>query len=181
MRWLAMAALFGFATVAEASISTFVGNVEVRSGDTLVVGGTVVRLHGIDAFVVGQACWDSETAEMVDCGAESMRVLETIARKDKIVCPDARSLGPHDGIYRIGCFAGKNDVGQQMIKAGWALVRPDEVAPEQRAFLCGLEAEAKAQRAGAWRYSFTAPYVYRGKKAQSVRQLSCGNVPEGKT
>jgi endonuclease YncB( thermonuclease family) len=63
-----------------------------------------------------------------------------------------------------------------MVRRGWALVRPDFLVPERAAKLCAIEAEARAQKSGAWAGSFELPYFQKGGQKKTREQVSCAHV-----
>ena len=135
----------------------------------------------VDAFELGQTCWDRDRAEIVDCGAEAKRALEAIVGVGDVLCDFAGLTGPFTGVVDTTCSTAKGDIATELVQGGWALVRVDRLkSAAERTQLCTLEADAKRRNVGAWRYRFVIPYVYRGENEKPVSEVSCGNAPEVK-
>jgi endonuclease YncB( thermonuclease family) len=167
----AIAALCLLAGTAGASIFRD-GTATVVSGDEVVVGGVRFRFRVADAFELGQKCWTAQTE--FDCGAKAKLVLEEIIGKAPIFCG-----GP--GADLAVCLTKeKVSVPEEMIRRGWAFVRPDlALDSAETTKLCELEAQAKRLRRGVWSgYTFALPYFQRGEKGKTREQVSCGNAPE---
>jgi endonuclease YncB( thermonuclease family) len=60
------------------------GPAKVIDGDTIVVAGQLVRLHGIDAPEIDQTCW--WRGEKIACGTMSMAALEALIAGVKVRC-----------------------------------------------------------------------------------------------
>ena len=96
----------------------FAGPVRVIDGDTLDVGGTRVRLHGIDAPELGQICTNPDGATW-DCGtwvADQLRA--------RIATREARCQKIETDRYGrtvATCTVAGQDVGRMLVTDGLAL------------------------------------------------------------
>ena len=131
------------------------GIAHVIDGDTLRVGSTKVRLHGIDAPELKQTCSDSAGNEYA-CGMTSRSVMKQIVGS-KLTCKVLSNDRYGRAIAK--CF-NKNDqdIGAVLVREGWATAytyfSKDYVKQE---------AAAKRERAGMHSGFFEDPYTYRKK------------------
>jgi len=147
------------------------GEAKVRSGNDLTIKSVPFHLVTIDAFEPGQQCWGEASA--VDCGARARKALQEIIAGGKVLC---MSPGDGPGAEPARCFTRNGWAAQEMVRRGWALVRPDLTYQSEKKELCGLEAQAMRLKQGAWRYKFVLPYFFRGEKEKRPEQVSCGNA-----
>lgn len=131
------------------------GNAEVMDGDSLVVGGTKVRLFGIDAPEYDQQC--SKDGQDWPCGQEAKRQLEAMVSGQRLEC---RGVGK-DTYGRIlsVCSAGGFELNRSQVEQGWAVAYREF----SDAYL-GAELQAKANRLGIWGGSFVSPSEFRNAK-----------------
>ena len=125
------------------------GRAEVIDGDTLAIGETRIRLHGIDAPERAQRCG----AGLGDCGAVATRALAALAG-DRVACTP-RDRDRHGRVVAV-CRAGGRDLGAAMVAAGWALAYrrySTSYVAEERA--------AAAARRGLWGTEFVRPEDWR--------------------
>jgi endonuclease YncB( thermonuclease family) len=131
------------------------GRAQVVDGDTIEVAGRRVRLYGIDAPERDQAC--ERDGRHYACGEEAARALvELVAGRD------VRCMGRGEDQYGrliAVCQAGGTDLGEAMVRAGWAVAF-------RRYAEDYVEAEAAARRAGAglWAGRFEAPEDWRRQR-----------------
>ena len=140
------------------------GPPRVIDGDTLAVQGTVVRLYGIDAPELGQACRIG--ARAYDCGRIARTALLDLTAGVTVSCKLAPASAadprpeadPEDGADgRIGrCSADGYDLSEGMAYTGWALALR-RVSERYVAF----EDRARAARRGLWKGQFIAPWDWR--------------------
>lgn len=133
-----------------ASAGEFVtGVATVIDGDTIRIGDTRIRLHGIDA------------PEMSDlpAGVKARDALEKLAHRKKVTCyvvdrdrygrSVARCSVPGDGMHS------QRTLGEEMVKSGWAVhARKYTAAPEFLPWALRYdeaEKEARLLRVGVWK------------------------------
>jgi endonuclease YncB( thermonuclease family) len=123
------------------------GRPVVIDGDTIILEGEHMRLIGIDAPELAQAC--DEDGRTIACGRRARRALETIAQAPF----DCRG-GGHDiyGRRLVSCSAAGRDVASRLVADGQAVAEGCCRAEE---------AEARAQRRGIWAGSFERPADWR--------------------
>ncbi len=144
-------ALF-FALWVYAARDDLTGHAEVIDGDSITVGGTRVRLYGIDAPELDQSCNDRSGATYA-CGRLAKRHLEKVA-KGSVTC-ESVEMDQYGRDVSI-CYAGATDLGAAMVSAGWA-----------RAYLsyslryASAEQAARDARRGLWDGDFDDPWAFR--------------------
>ncbi len=147
--------LFALPTFAADEIS---GRVRAVDGDTLKLDGTVIRLFGIDAPELKQAC-KSKKGNTQHCGDLARQMLNTLTQNVKVKChPKGRD---EDGAVVAVCFAGPFDLNEQMVSSGWALPLTEETDAYVRAMKF-----ARARREGMWRSTFIPPKQWREENGE---------------
>lgn len=155
-------------TVNAADLSA-TGPATAHDGDDLLINGQDYRLSGIDAFESGQTC-NSGTEVAIDCGSKAKEALSIIVEGKQVTC---RDIGERAGKRVVAiCSVARLDIQEEMVRIGWAFVRPD-FAGSRTARLCTLEAEAASARRGAWALNFKLPYFVKGGKNKTREQVSC--------
>lgn len=111
--------------------------VAVVDGDTLRLGGRVVRLAGVAAPGRGDRCKGN-----ADCGGAATSVLAGLVRDRTVEC----RLSGQDGMGRPygACDANGTDLSRAIVAAGWARALADVPG------LADLELRARRQGAGLW-------------------------------
>jgi len=130
--------------------------VKVVDGDTIDVGGTRYRLHGIDAPEAGQMC-QTAAGDIWPCGQDATHFIETLVAGRTVDCT-AKGRDPYGRVI-ASCRAGDKDIGAEMVSAGfaWAFRKYSDD-------YVGLEDKANARRVGVWQGENEAPWEYRTKK-----------------
>lgn len=95
----------------------FGGVVRVVDGDTLDVGGTRVRLHGIDAPEIGQHCTRPDLRW--DCGTWVAAEVRARIGARKVTCETMDT--DHYGRTVARCSVAGQDLGRQLVRDGLAL------------------------------------------------------------
>ncbi|WP_237061146.1 thermonuclease family protein [Loktanella sp. M215] len=151
------------------------GPARVIDGDTLQIGETRIRLHGIDAPEAAQTC-RSAAGVTLACGAAATTALRSLIAGQPVTC------APRDtdryGRTVARCTARGQDSGRGMVAAGMARAyqrySTDYVADE---------AAAQAGGRGLWAAQMQNPADYRAaRKAAPAATGSCqikGNISGG--
>jgi endonuclease YncB( thermonuclease family) len=154
-----IAALSALCVPAFAWANIIEGPAEVIDGDSLRVGGTEVCLFGVDAPEYGQSCFSN--GSQVACGIMAKEALEGLIGGAILVC--AAQETDTFGRTVARCSTSGVDVGAALVASGWATAfrrYGDDYV--------GVEARARAARAGIWQWDFERPEDYRA--SQQVAQ-----------
>lgn len=121
-------------------------------GDSLEVGSTEVRLHGIDAPEYRQTCQVNYSAWT--CGADAAKALRTLIDNRLITCiPRDRDVY---GRTVANCMIGDRDIAAEIVRQGYAVV-----LDSGQADYAAVEARAKVAKVGVWASTFDMPVDWR--------------------
>lgn len=124
----------------------------VADGDTLKIGGQVIRLAGIDAVERAQFCTDARGVGW-SCGESALKALEAVVAKGDLRCAGL-NRDSYGRIVARCTVAGEGDVSAAMVAGGWAVSdRGGRYAMQEQA--------ARTARRGIWVGAFDAPAVWR--------------------
>lgn len=138
-----------------AAAAELAGPAEVIDGNTLVVAGTAIRLHGSDAPALAQRC--AAQGKSYACGELARTALMDLVAGARVRCrPLEGGAADRQGRVTATCAAGGFDLAANMVHTGWAVAGP--AAPPAYA-----ETERKAREAGRglWRGDFLPPALWR--------------------
>ena len=126
------------------------GKARVVEGDTIWIGDTKIRPHGIDAPEMKQTCRTSKGQEQL-CGRLAKQALEKLVRGQDVTCKGDK----RDRYKRLiaFCYVGPFNINEQMVADGWALAYRKYSKDYVRA-----ETFAISQREGLWRGEFLPPW-----------------------
>lgn len=129
--------------------------VVVRDGDSLAIGGTELRLYGIDAPELRQTCSDAK-GEPWRCGEAAKSALRQIVSRGDLRClPRARDrFGREVATCRVN---GIDDIGAAMLRDGLAVLFGTRADGDYLA----AEAAARLAKRGIWQGAFTMPSDWR--------------------
>lgn len=131
------------------------GQARVVDGDTIWIGETKIRLHGIDAPEMKQTCRTRNGKEQ-RCGVLAKRALEKLVRRGKVTCK-GETRDRYKRLLAV-CYVGFYNINEQMVAAGWALAYRKYSKDYVR-----IESAAKALRKGIWLTEFVEPWEWRRK------------------
>jgi endonuclease YncB( thermonuclease family) len=154
--------------------ASIAGTAQVIDGDTIVIGGTRIRLEGIDAPEVGQTCKRKWLGSW-PCGAAATDALQGLLAGKTVTC-EPRGFDKY-GRTLAACFADGRDVNAAIVRQGlaWAFVKYSATYVKE-------EAEARAQGLGIWQAPTMPPWDYRAQRwtaAEAQAPQGCaikGNV-----
>ncbi len=136
------------------------GNARAKDGDSLVLAGTEIRLHGIDAPELDQRC-NSVTGTYA-CGRKAREALRNLLRGQTITC-QARNKDRY-GRTVATCRNKYVDINREMVRQGWA------AAYVRHSFSYVLaQNDAKASNRGIWQGRFEMPEAYRIRHRRVAR------------
>lgn len=159
-RWLA--ADFPVFWVFVPCVKRVVGHAKVLDGDTIVVAGVKIRLHGIDAPEMDQIFeW---RGRYLASGEMSFAALEALVAGIKVRCEGIE--WDQYGRLVAKCYSPSGvDINKRMVSSGWALAyrhfSTDYVAAENL---------ARRYKRGMWRGTFIKPWTHRSEQARRSSQ-----------
>jgi endonuclease YncB( thermonuclease family) len=128
---------------------------EILDGNHLEVEGQAMRLHGIDAFELGQTCLDARGVPW-RCGVVAKAALAERVQGTTLSCTVLDE--EPDGVYIARCATQDGtDLGGYLVENGLALAAPSV------ADYAALETAARAADAGAWEGTFMPPWQWRAQ------------------
>jgi endonuclease YncB( thermonuclease family) len=136
-------------------------SVRVADGDTIELGGQRIRLQGIDAPELHQDCRDAAGRNWA-CGRRAQSELRKLIGNDAVQC-EQRTRDRFGRSVAV-CRAGGRDLGEAMVRAGFAFAYPDWASPYGRA-----ETDARLRKAGLWAGSFQNPRAWRDEHPRDDR------------
>ena len=133
------------------------GPAKVIDGDTIVVAGQLVRLHGIDAPELDQTFWWRN--QQLGSGMMALAALEALTAGVKLRCQTVEQDRYGRLVAKVFSPNGV-DIGRRLVSVGWALAY-------RRYSTDYVDAEDEARKAkrGMWRGSFVKPWVWRASAA----------------
>ncbi len=154
---LLLAAIWLLAMTGQPALAEITGRPKIVDGDTIELQGQAIRLYGVDAPELGQACTIGE--QTYDCGMVARTALLDLTAGVAVTC---RVLAPEPGAAageaKPGrCFAQGYDLSEGMTYTGWALALR-EVSERYLVF----EERAQAAGRGLWKGRFVTPWDWRG-------------------
>ena len=129
------------------------GKPRVIDGDTIHIGDTKIRLHGIDAPEMKQTCRTSKGKEQM-CGVLAKQALERLVKGQDVTCK-GYTRDRYKRLIAV-CYVGQLNINEQMVADGWALAYRRYSTDYVRA-----ETLAKSRREGMWRTEFVPPWKWR--------------------
>ncbi len=131
------------------------GKPRIVDGDTIWIGETKIRLHGIDAPESKQTCQDANGTKY-RCGEMATFALAEIIENHWITCK-GETLDRYKRRIAV-CYAGPYDINAEMVVRGWALAyrRYSQDYVDE-------EGTARKSRVGMWQGQFMEPWEWRRK------------------
>ena len=138
----------------KASPEQLSGIPKITDGDTIRIGSTRIRLHGIDAPETKQTC--TINGKEWRCGWEATNALANIVGKHWVTCTK-RDIDRYGRVVAV-CRAGQINLNAWMVSNGWAVAYRRYSKDYVRD-----ESDAKAGRKGMWKGEFMMPWDWRRK------------------
>jgi endonuclease YncB( thermonuclease family) len=155
---LIVAALLALPALAAEPI---IGRASVTDGDTVVIHGTRIRLHGIDAPESAQLCQDA-VGKDYRCGQKAALALADYIGEAPITC-EPRDTDRYGRTVAL-CRRGLKDLNAWMVEQGYAMA----YQRYSRDYV-GVETTARALKRGLWAGTFDPPSDWRrAKRANGV-------------
>ena len=155
------------------AVADVTGKARVVDGDTIHIGETKIRFHGIDAPEQKQTC----TAEGKEwaCGQAATKALNAVIDGHKVTCKGNK----RDRYKRLlaVCYVGSVNLNAMMVRNGWALAYR-----KYSTDYVDAEASAKKDGMGLWGGQFVAPWKWRRGKHQTseIQKFCCKICRKGK-
>lgn len=155
---------------APALADPIVGVPRVVDGDSLVIDGVRIRLHGIDAPERDQTC--GIDPDRWDCGRESTRALTEMIDRTPVTCHE-RDVDRFGRIVAV-CVVGDVLLNSLMVSEGWA------VAYRRYSMdYVGEEDQARASGRGLWSGEFVRPEDWRrSERGGNTQTPRSSNMPD---
>ncbi|MPZ38263.1 MAG: thermonuclease family protein [Rhizobiales bacterium] len=135
------------------------GTARVMDGDSLLIGSTRVRLHGIDAPERDQECKDAN-GKTYSCGRTATRALANAIARRSVTCEPV-AVDRYDRDVAI-CRVNDVDLAETMVRGGYA------VDYFSRGRYEDAEREARNARRGLWAGEFQAPSSWRRTRCTAL-------------
>jgi endonuclease YncB( thermonuclease family) len=136
------------------------GRATVVDGDGLEIGGTKIRLFGVDAPEIDQYCQRDDRTRW-RCGHYSSVELDRLVTSHEVACT-VRTVDQYDRPVAV-CRVGDVDIAELQVRSGWAVAyrkfTKDYVDEEDA---------ARAAKRGLWSGGFEMPWAWR-ERARSSR------------
>jgi endonuclease YncB( thermonuclease family) len=127
--------------------------IRVIDGDTIALGDQRIRLWGIDAPEIRQEC--IRDGASYPCGRAAKAFLEALVGSESVACGEVAQDRHRRSVAR--CWASGGDIGEAVIRAGWAL----DYSRYSRGFYSSAERGAQLGMAGMWNGVFETPWAWR--------------------
>ena len=138
-----------------AAMADVTGKPRIIDGDTIHIGKTKIRLHGIDAPEMKQTCRTGKGKEQM-CGVLAKQALERLIKGQDVTCKgDTRDR--YKRLIAV-CYVGTLSINERMVTDGWALAYRKYSKDYVKA-----EDMAKSLRVGMWGGEFEPPWEWRNK------------------
>jgi endonuclease YncB( thermonuclease family) len=145
------------------------GRAMAVSGDSLRVGGRLLKLAGVESPERDQICSRSDGSTW-RCGAAARDAMARLLRSGRVMCTMTGDI--EAGISLATCRSGQKDIAQELVRNGHVFAI--------RAIFSGygsIENEAKAARLGVWSGEALRPSDYRAQKWEAAKRLAPDGCP----
>lgn len=150
---------------------TLTGEPRVVDGDTVVIAGQSIRLHGIDTPEVDQTC-RTEHGVAYACGDIASAALRQLVEGAPMTCR-GNSLDRYQRLIAV-CESRGRDVNAAMVASGYATA----YRRYSRAYV-PLEEAARAAGRGFWSGAMQSPEAHRKRDRSPAPDRACalkGNI-----
>ncbi len=131
------------------------GKPRIVDGDTIWIGETKIRLHGIDAPETKQGCQQAD-GESYRCGEASTDALRVLIGSEPVRC-EGDTYDRYKRLIAV-CYSGTVNLNAELVRQGWALAyrrySKDYISAEK---------EAQDAKRGMWAGEFEPPWAWRRK------------------
>ncbi len=160
-----VAASFASGLSAAALAADISGPAGIVDGDTLLIAGETVRLHGIDAPEGAQFCFRRNDRKW-PCGRRAADLLKALAGSGDVTCQGDQ--WDRNGWLRAVCTSAAGlEVNRLLVEAGLAVAEPGVSKAYEAA-----ESRAKTAAYGIWSGRFELPEYYRARRWAEAGQAA---------
>ena len=154
--------------ISSVAIADISGPARVTDGDTIKIGTTRIRLHGIDAPEKGQNC--EKRGQLWRCGQVSTKFLRYLINSQTVTCI-GNTIDRYKRLIAV-CYANGIDLNAALVDAGLALAYR-----KYSAQYVPNEENARQAKKGMWAGSFVSPWDWRrGKRLNAGQSEDQGKV-----
>ena len=146
------------------------GRANAISGDAIRIGGTLIRLAGIDAPPAAQPCTKANGRKWA-CAASATGVLARMIRGRKVSCELQGSVAG-DGHNIAHCRVGDADIAATLVRKG-AVFAADTLGNPY----AGEEDAARAEKLGLWQGNAERPEAWRAKIWDEAKRAAPDGCP----
>lgn len=139
------------------------GQPVVADGDTLTINGQRIRLFGVDALEAEQFC-QNDRGQDWQCGGKATQALAELVRGQSVTC-EQRDIDQYGRMVAV-CRIGSRDIGEEMVRQGWAVA-----FRKYSSAYVGAEDEAQLARRGIWSGQFHRPEAFRAAGRAQVASV----------
>ena len=144
------------------------GRAYATGADTLRIGGTPVRLAGIEAHESEQRC--GRGSNRWRCSSVAETVLSRLVNSRTVSCSLS---GTDDAGHALGrCTVGETDVAAELVRQGYVFAGGGLLAR-----YAGEEREARTAKAGLWGGEVERPAEYRAKLWEEAKRRAPDGCP----
>ncbi len=153
--------------VLPAAAEIITGRASITDGDTIIIHGTRIRLHGIDAPESGQSC--ASEGKRWRCGQQAALALAKRMGSAPVSCLQ-KDVDRYKRVVAV-CRSGGEDLNAWMVSEGWAMAYRQYSTDYIR-----QEDGASRGKVGIWRGEFVPPWDWRrGKRLTSAPSDKAGH------
>jgi endonuclease YncB( thermonuclease family) len=131
------------------------GEARIVDGDTIWIGKTKIRLHGIDAPEMRQECHQQD-GSVYRCGVASTDALRILIGSEPVRC-EGNTYDRYKRLIAV-CYNDTVDLNAELVRQGWALA----YRRYSKEYV-SAEKEAQDNKHGMWVGEFDPPWKWRRK------------------
>ena len=148
------------------------GRANVVSGGEMRVGGTLLRLFGIEVPEPGQTCAGSGRGrDTASCAAIAKGALQRLVAGKQVVC-EVSAAKSGEPAASATCTVNGADIAGQLVRGGTVFA-----ATGLFSTYASAEREAKAASAGLWKSEIDRPAEYRAKVWDEAKSAAPDGCP----
>lgn len=150
--------------------NVYASDIRVVDGDTIDIGATRYRLHGIDAPEAGQKC-TGQSGKIWRCGKAAIAAFESAVLNTQHVACDNRGVDGNNRIIGV-CTVDGLDINRWLVRNGyaWAFTKfSEDYVPDEK--------QAREAKLGVFQAPTQTPWEYRSARWEVAEQQSPDGCP----